>query len=44
MSLVKIAIAEITLQESVNETGKTVAHYSLMFLKISLYDDSLAPL
>src|SRR5699024_3908589 len=34
MSLVKIAVAEMALQESVNETGQTVAHYSFLSLVI----------
>ncbi|MFA1819797.1 TadE/TadG family type IV pilus assembly protein [Virgibacillus oceani] len=34
MSLVKIAIAEMALQESVNETAQTVAHYSFLALVI----------
>lgn len=34
MSLVKIAVAEMALQESVNETAQTVAHYSFLALVI----------
>lgn len=34
MSFVKIAIAEMALQESVNETGQTIAHYSFLALVI----------
>ncbi|TFJ91206.1 pilus assembly protein [Lentibacillus salicampi] len=34
MSLVKISIAEMALQESVSETAQTVAHYSFLSLVI----------